>query len=79
MLLYLLSAFDQLLMAKAVGLRMVLSGALLQGHFILSLICSSQASNPTPDASVLGTIVWFTTEPHAHILFFMTFALSNNY
>ena len=52
MILYLFSVVDKLLLAKAIGLRILLSGASSLGQFVLSLAHRRLASSPTPDASV---------------------------
>ena len=53
MLLYLYSVLLRLLFANAVGLRMVLSGAISFGHVVPSLVCNRVAPSPIPYASVL--------------------------
>ena len=51
-LLYLSSAQVRLLLVYAMGLRMLLSGTSSLWQFMLFLVCSRKALNPTPDASV---------------------------
>ena len=48
MLLYLFSAADMLLLAKVIGLRMLLSGASSLGQLIPPLISSRPTPSPTP-------------------------------
>ena len=52
MLLYLCSALVSLLLANAIGLRMVLSEAVSYGHVIPSLVCNRVAPSPIPGAPV---------------------------
>ena len=51
-LLYLHSALVRLLLANAIGQTMVLSGVLSFGHDVPSLVWSSAAPSPIPEASV---------------------------
>ena len=53
MLLYLHLAPVKLLLANAIGQRIVLSGTMPVWQTVLSLCCSSAAPRPIPDASVL--------------------------
>ena len=71
MLLYLHSALARLLLANAVGLRMVLSGAVSLGQVIQSLVCNTAVTSLIPDASVPGAGVCFVIE-HQHILCFIS-------
>ena len=52
MLLYLLSTLDRLLLANAMGLSMLLSGALSLGQLVPLLVCSRAVPSPTPGLSL---------------------------
>ena len=51
-LLYLFSAPDGLLLTKAVGVSMLLSGDISLGHFMPFLLCSRASPSPTPDVAI---------------------------
>ena len=71
------SVVDKLLLAKLIGLRLLLSGPSSLGQLVPSLVCSGPAPNPTPDASVSNWGVFISSENFMQASsFIIDFALS---